>query len=72
MLISDTPEDFAGCCARLIENAALGRRLAEAAFGLARDVYSVEAVAAALEAMPRPVRVRAAAARPAASEPTRT
>jgi glycosyltransferase involved in cell wall biosynthesis len=72
VLIGDTTDDFAGCCARLIENAALGRRLAEAAFGLTRRVYSMEAVAAAHAALPPPVRIRGASARQAESESGRT
>lgn len=68
-LISDTPDEFAASCARLMQDAALRRRLADAALELVRQRYSIDAVAAALDAVPPPPRTaappdhRAAAAR---------
>jgi glycosyltransferase involved in cell wall biosynthesis len=45
LLISDTPEKFAGQCLRLMSDPALGARLAANARRLVEDEYSMEALA---------------------------
>ncbi len=44
LLIADTPEDFARAVIRLLEDPDLGRRLAENAYRLVREVYDWEAI----------------------------
>jgi glycosyltransferase involved in cell wall biosynthesis len=43
-LIADSPEVFAEGCVRLIDDRVLGERLAENAFSLFRQTYSVDAI----------------------------